>query len=84
MQGVILIKKLCQVGQVSHTRSNETPARKERKHKGRKREREIKKMGMRGQTNQNWCYQPAEGFKKTDHRVKSYIYSETASFDIAF
>lgn len=48
-------------------------------------ERERKKMGMRGQTNQIWCYQSAEVFKNTpDHRVKSYIYSERASFDIAF
>lgn len=28
-------------------------------------ERERKKMGMRGQTNQIWCYQPVEVFKKT-------------------
>lgn len=27
-------------------------------------ERERKKMGMRGQTNQIWCYQPAEVLKK--------------------
>lgn len=29
-----------------------------------KEEIERKKMGMRGQTNQIWCYQPAEVLKK--------------------
>lgn len=42
-------------------------------------ERETKKMGMRGQTNQIWCYQPAEVLKKRDHQVKLYIYSGRAS-----
>lgn len=35
---------------------------KEENTKG-ERERERKKMGMRGQTNQIWCYQPVEVLK---------------------
>lgn len=47
--------------------------------------RERKEKDGHERTNQSDLVLPASGsFKKTDHRVKSYIYSERASFDIAF
>lgn len=52
-----------------------------------KEEIERKEKDGDERTNQSYLVLPASRSfkkKKSDHRVKSYIYSERASFDIAF